>query len=566
MGRMPQLPTSIASVPKYIVIPAEDSAQWYPYTDVGKSVISAQPARTRAVALQTLELCEISSDILIQFYNPTPPRKFSGVMNLGSRNNSIPGAMGNSDIRNLGVLWHRLEDWKKKLPRELEPQQGCLPQVLLMNMFHQLLYIHLFRPFLQSTSDTLLTLSLDPRKICVEASSKISKYVRFYKREYGLRQICNIAAYMIHSACTIHLLNLPERTAKRDIVQGLRSLEDMADGWLCARRALVIMRILSKRWKIDLPDEAVVILARAAKGRAEEFGLQEVPDEDYESSYLDYRGSSASAMSPMSVLSDSKAPSPGEMLPEQSLFMKESQGTTAGRVGEISSSAHSPCSSSCGSPGRTPSTAPRKANLPQQQHPVHSQEQLSQTTSGLRYPTDVSAASSPGSYTSLPFPHQAQQPYHQAQNTRQYIDRASPLGIRTSPLSTPPSSHPPQSTADSTSRMSRDTSNHGQAQTYFDSPHPPSGMTSPSTFYSDTGIPIGFGDRSGDLNGGGLGQSWCIRDHELVAQGFLVQGEWLSSSGLGGPARGLLSNHPGGDRESGEAVPNEGWNIYTDYM
>lgn len=564
MGRMPQLPTSIASVPKYIVIPAEDSAQWYPYTDVGKSVISAQPARTRAAALQTLELCEISSDILIQFYNPTPPRKFSGVANLGSRNNSIPGAMGNSDIRNLGVLWHRLEDWRKKLPRELEPQQGCLPQVLLMNMFHQLLYIHLFRPFLQSTAATLLTLSLDPRKICVEASSKISKFVRFYKREYGLRQICNIAAYMIHSACTIHLLNLPEKTAKRDIVQGLRSLEDMADGWLCARRALVIMRILSKRWKIDLPDEAVVILARAAKGRAEEFGLQEVPDEDYESNYLDYRGSSVSAMSPMSVLSETKVPSPGDMLLEQSVFMKESQGTTARRVEEISPSPHSPCSS-CDSPGLTPSTAPRKANLPpQQQHPVHPQEQLSQTTTGLRYPTDVSAASSPGSYASLPFPHQTQQPYHQAQNTRQYIDRASPLGIRNSPLLTPPSSHPPQSTAD---RMSRDTSSHGQAQTYFDNPHPPSGMTSPGTFFSDTGIPIGFSDsRSGDPNGGGLGQSWCMRDHELVAQAFLVPGgEWLSS-GLGGSGRGLLSNHPGGDRESEEAVPNEGWNIFPGYM
>ena len=553
MGRMPQLPTSIASVPKYIVIPAEDSAQWYPYTDVGKSVISAQPARTRAIALQILELCEISSEILIQFYNPTPPRKFSGMINLAPRKSSIPGAMGGSEIRNLGVLWHRLEDWRKKLPRELEPQQGCLPPVLLMNMFHQLLYIHLFRPFLQSTSATLPTLSLDPRKICVEASSKISKYVRFYKREYGLRQICNIAAYMIHSACTIHLLNLPEKTAKRDIVQGLRSLEDMADGWPCARRALVIMRILSKRWKIDLPDEAVVILARAAKGRAEQFGLQEVPEEDYESSYLDYRGSSASAVSPMSVASDTKVSPQDGMQLERSLFMKGGQVAGARRLEETPpSTTHSPCSSSsCSSPGLTPSTLPKEVTL-QQQLQAHQQEQLSQAAPGFRYRTDVSAASSPGSYTSLPFAHQTQQPYHQAQNTRQYVDRASPLGIRTSPVSTPPPPLP-QPAAGNTPGMSRDASSHGQAQySYFENPHPPSSITSPNAFYSDSGIPLGFGDRPNELNAGNLGQSWCIKDQEFLAQGFLDQGGWMSSE-LGGSGRGPLSSHPGGDRESEEA-------------
>ncbi|KAF8448104.1 fungal-specific transcription factor domain-containing protein, partial [Kalaharituber pfeilii] len=273
MGRMPQLPSSIASVQKYMIMPFEDSAEWYPYTDVGKSLISAQPARTRVVALQILELCEISSDILIQFYNPNPPKKAANLA-ASSLRAGTSGGMGKADIRNLSNLWSRLEEWRKNLPRELEPQQGCLPQLLLMHMFHQLLYIHLFRPFLKYTAATLPALSnLDPKKTCVEAASKISKFLRFYKREYGLRQICNIAAYMIHSACTIHLMNVPEKSAKRDIVQGLRSLEDMAEGWLCARRALVIIRILAKKWKIELPDEAVVILARAAKGRAEQFGL-----------------------------------------------------------------------------------------------------------------------------------------------------------------------------------------------------------------------------------------------------------------------------------------------------
>lgn len=326
----------------------------------------------------------------------------------------------------------------------------------------------------------------------------------------------------------------------------------MADGWPCARRALVIIRILSKRWKIDLPDEAVVILARAAKGRAEQFGLQEVPDEYYESSYLDYRGSSASAMSPMSVASDPKALLQDEMQPEQSLFTKGERAATTGKPEETSPT-QSPCSS-CSSPSLIPSTVPREMIPRQQQLQAHQREQLSQAAPGFRYHTDISAASSPGSYSSLSFPHQVQQPYHQAQNTRQYLDRASPLGIPNSPVSTPPSSLPPQSTSDSTSRMSRDASTHGQSQyPYYDNPHPPSSIASPSTFYTDTGIPIGFGGRSSELNTGNLEQSWCIRDQELVAPGFLMQGGW-----------GPLSS---GDRENGETVTNEGtpWDPYV-YM
>jgi len=86
--------------------------------------------------------------------------------------------------------------------------------------------------------------------------------MRLYKRTYGLRQICNIAVYIVHSACTIHLLNLPEKIAKRDIIHGVKHLEEIAEDWLCARRTLSILSVLARKWKIELPEEASLVFAR----------------------------------------------------------------------------------------------------------------------------------------------------------------------------------------------------------------------------------------------------------------------------------------------------------------
>jgi hypothetical protein len=90
----------------------------------------------------------------------------------------------------------------------------------------------------------------------------ISKLLRLYKRSHGLRQICNIAVYIAHSACTIHLLNLPDKNARRDIIHGVKHLEEIAEGWLGARRTLSILAVLARKWNIELPEEAETVLAR----------------------------------------------------------------------------------------------------------------------------------------------------------------------------------------------------------------------------------------------------------------------------------------------------------------
>lgn len=280
MGRMPQLPSSMVTVPKPDVFPSEDSDSWHPYTDTGLTISNTpQPSRIRAVSLRITMLCEISNDILLSFYNPTPGSSTAGGVTTADASATIAKILQQGknsaagEFKKLGELFTRLEEWRKKLPPELEAKEGSLPSVLLMHMFHQTLYIHLFRPFLKFSAATTSTLShLDPRKACLGAATTMSKYLRFYKRRYGLRQICNVAGYFIHSACTIHLLNLSQKTAKRDIVQGLKSLEEIGECWLVAKRALIILGVLVKRWQIELPDEAEGVLRRCwSDGRR--FGL-----------------------------------------------------------------------------------------------------------------------------------------------------------------------------------------------------------------------------------------------------------------------------------------------------
>lgn len=140
-------------------------------------------------------------------------------------------------------------------------------------MFFQLLYIHLFRPFLKyNPNNSPLPATVSPRKLCTSAAQSISKLLRLYKRSHGLRQICNIVVYIAHSAATIHLLNLPEKNAKRDIIHGVKHLEEIAEGWLCARRTLGILSVLAQRWNVELPEEAATVLARtdAKFGRYDE--------------------------------------------------------------------------------------------------------------------------------------------------------------------------------------------------------------------------------------------------------------------------------------------------------
>ena len=117
LGRLPQLPSSIANVPKFDIWPDEDSEIWAAYTDSGWNQSHAQPARTRAIALQISSLCEISGDLLNYFYNPMELEK---------------AKVKQSQLKKLSDIHRRLETWRKDLPNELEPMEGGLPSMLVM--------------------------------------------------------------------------------------------------------------------------------------------------------------------------------------------------------------------------------------------------------------------------------------------------------------------------------------------------------------------------------------------------------------------------------------------------
>ncbi|KAJ4156899.1 Nitrogen assimilation transcription factor nit-4 [Fusarium falciforme] len=249
LGRLPQIPKSSFNVSKFDVFPDEDAESWSPYTDSGFDQTFKQPSRTRAIALQMSKLSEISSDLLAFFYHPSTIGKSSGKA---------------VELKKLSELHRRLEEWRKDLPKEFEPKDGQLPNVLLMHMFFHLQYIHLFRPFLKySPAASPLPPHVSPRRICTANAGAISKLLRLYKKLWNLRQICNIAVYMVHSACTIHLLNLPEKTARRDITHGVKHLEEIAEDWLCARRTLTILSVLARKWNCELPEDAAFVLQRA---------------------------------------------------------------------------------------------------------------------------------------------------------------------------------------------------------------------------------------------------------------------------------------------------------------
>jgi hypothetical protein len=117
LGRLPQLPTPMITVPKAEVFPDEDATPWCPYTDSGFTQANSQPARTRTVALQITKLCEISNDLLQNFYNPSDLAKAKGKA---------------GELKKLSDIHTRLESWRRDLPKELEPKEGGLSSVLVM--------------------------------------------------------------------------------------------------------------------------------------------------------------------------------------------------------------------------------------------------------------------------------------------------------------------------------------------------------------------------------------------------------------------------------------------------
>lgn len=69
------------------------------------------------MALQISKLCGISSDLMNYFYNPLDMDKVKGKQ---------------TELKKLSEIHQRLETWRRELPKELEPKEGGLPSMLVM--------------------------------------------------------------------------------------------------------------------------------------------------------------------------------------------------------------------------------------------------------------------------------------------------------------------------------------------------------------------------------------------------------------------------------------------------
>ena len=105
------------TTPKFDVFPEEDADLWSPWTDAGPNELHTQASRTRAIALQISTLCEISSDLLLTFYRPAQQQK---------------PLTKPAEVKRLSDFHTRLEAWRKALPKEMEPRDGQLPNIIVM--------------------------------------------------------------------------------------------------------------------------------------------------------------------------------------------------------------------------------------------------------------------------------------------------------------------------------------------------------------------------------------------------------------------------------------------------
>lgn len=86
---------------------------------------------------------------------------------------------------------------------------------------------------------------------------------------YGLRRVSLAVTSLLLSASTIHLLNLPSEEAAANLSQGLHDLEAMSVNHRFAARAVDIIRSLSSKWKIALPEGAASVAVYRLAGQRE---------------------------------------------------------------------------------------------------------------------------------------------------------------------------------------------------------------------------------------------------------------------------------------------------------
>ena len=115
----------------------------------------------------------------------------------------------------------------------------------------------LFRPYIKLD---LRAANLYPHDTCTFCANEISALMNALRAMYGLRRVTLIVTSLLLSASTIHLLNLGQsEQAAAHLSQAVHDLSAISVNHRFAARAVDIIRSLSTKWNISLPESAAAI-------------------------------------------------------------------------------------------------------------------------------------------------------------------------------------------------------------------------------------------------------------------------------------------------------------------
>ncbi len=119
-------------------------------------------------------------------------------------------------------------------------------------MYYHTVVLHLFRPFLKVD---LTNSRLSPREICTSCAEYTASLLSTYRQTYGLRRVTVLMAHITLSSSIIHLLNLPNPSASRNLSVSISSLRELSTAHAFATRCVHIITSLATQWNISLPVE-----------------------------------------------------------------------------------------------------------------------------------------------------------------------------------------------------------------------------------------------------------------------------------------------------------------------
>ncbi|USW58402.1 hypothetical protein Slin15195_G117210 [Septoria linicola] len=235
-GRLSQLPRSAADIDTPAANVRSETMTWRPYEDTNLSLSPSaeQPARSMLFKDQLSKLSELASDMVNTFY--APRERFTS--------------------RRLAATYAQYQNWYQSLPDCFRLENTSLPHVLVLHMYYYGCVLHLFRPYIKLD---LRAANLYPHDTCTFCANEISALMNALRAMYGLRRVTLAVTSLLLSASTIHLLNLPSEQAAAHLSQALHDLEAMSVNHRFAARAVDIVRSLSSKWNIALPEGAAAV-------------------------------------------------------------------------------------------------------------------------------------------------------------------------------------------------------------------------------------------------------------------------------------------------------------------